>query len=134
MNIATLRVDGPETSLGILQHKLGLSVDVQWSAGEKRREGAIRDSSGFNATIADTEGMAELTDTLRAFLARCASEAVVFPWLGVTAEIDIGFSAGDCNRFFGGFRLAAADLRACAQCGLDLSVTAYPTSDDANGT
>ena len=134
MNLAILRVEGPEASLAQLKELLGLSSDMEWQAGERRRDGSIRESSGLNSTIADAETAERMTNAIREFLMRCEAAEVTFPWQGITAEVDVGFTVGDSTRFAGGFRLSPSDVRACAECGLGLSVAAYPTSDEANAT
>lgn len=134
MNLATLRVEGSDKSLGELKALLDLSPDVEWHAGERRRNGAIRDLSGFNFSIANAETADQMTNLLKSFLSRCAAAGVRFPWRGITGEVDIGFSVGDSVRFFGGFRLSAADIEAFAECGLALCATAYPTSDEGGAS
>jgi len=134
MNLATLRVEGPDKSLSQLKELLGLSSDTEWHAGERRRDGSVRDSSGFNTTIADAETSGDMATRLRNFLIRCAAAGVSFPWRGIKGEIDVGFDVGSSERFVGGFKLSPADIQACAECGLGLSATAYPTSDEADAT
>lgn len=134
MNIAILRVEGPAELLSELKKLLVLSTDVEWFAGEKKRDGSIRDLSGFNATIADSESMTSVVSQLRDFLAQCAATDVTFPWHGINGEVDIGFSVGDAYRFAGGFRMSPEDIQAFAKCGLGLVTTAYPTSDEVNAT
>jgi len=129
MNLATLRVEGPDESLGQLKELLGLYPDVEWRAGERRRNGSVRESSGFNATVADEETAGDMTARVHDFLNRCTRAQVSFPWRGIQGEIDVGFDVGSSERFAGGFRLSPTYIQAWAKCGLSLVTTAYPASD-----
>ncbi len=130
MNLATLRVEGPDESLCQLKKLLGLDPDVEWHAGERTRNGGIRESSGFNSTIADEKTAEDMTERVHDFLNRCTSAQVSFPWRGVNGGIDVGFDIGSSERFAGGFRLSPTCIQAWAKCGLSLITTAYPTSDE----
>src|SRR4029453_8285505 len=99
---------------------LAISVDAEWLAGDRRRDGSIRALSGFNLTIADAETMTEMMSHLRSFLTRCATAGVTFPWRGINGEVDIGFSVGDSHRFAGGFSLSPVDIQAYSASGLGL--------------
>jgi hypothetical protein len=49
-----------------------------------------------------------------------------------SAELSIGFTVGDSEQFVAGLEFSASELRAISECGISLSITAYPTSDEAN--
>jgi hypothetical protein len=132
MNLATLRVEGKDSALDALKKALSLECDSQWNKGDKRRNGGVHALSGFNATVADAGNPRELVSLIRAFLARCKEKGIVFPCLNVEAELAVGFTVGDSEQFVASVEFSPSDLLSCAECGISLSVTAYPTSDEAN--
>jgi len=134
MNLATLRVEGTDGALNILKEALSLECDTQWSKGDKRRNGSVHALSGFNATVADATNPRELVSLIRVFLARCKEKGIVFPSLNIEAELAVGFSVGDSEQFVAGVEFSPSELFSCAECGITLSVTAYPTSDEANAS
>ena len=134
MNLATLRVQGPDSSLEELKELLGLVIDAEWHAGDERRSGSVHEFSGFNATVADASTPKQMTELMRTFWARCIEKGVAFPWRGITAELAVGLAIGDSTQFVAGIELVPSDISLCAECGMTLSVTAYPTSDEANAT
>lgn len=132
MNLATLRVSGVDAALDTLKKTLSLEYDAQWNKGDIRRNGHKQESSGFNSTIADAENPVELLRLIRVFLAQCKEKSVVFSKLNLEAELDIGFSVGDSKQFFASVEFSPPELLSFAESGLSLSVSAYPTSDEAN--
>ena len=132
MNLATLRVEGADGTLKSLIKSMSFECDAQWKKGDKRRNGSEHASSGFNATVADARNPGELIILIRSFLAQCQEKNIVFPSLGLSAELAVGFTVGDSEQFAGGVEFAPPDLLLCAECGMTLSVTAYPTLDEAN--
>jgi hypothetical protein len=134
MNLAILRVKGSDFPLAELKRLLNLTSDTEWHAGDRIKNGGVHESSGFNATIADAETPRAMTELMRSFLVQCREAQVTFPWRGVTVAVEMGFSVGDSAQFIAFTELSPADIRLCGQCGIGLSVTAYPTSDDANAT
>jgi len=132
MNLATLRVSGTDAALDTLKKTLSLECDTQWSKGDISRNGRKQESSGFNSTIADAENPGELLRLIRIFLVQCKDKGIVFSKLNLEAELAIGFSVGDSKQFFAGVEFAPSELLSYVECGITLSVTAYPTSDEAN--
>jgi hypothetical protein len=132
MNVATLRVSGADRSLEQLKNMLQLDCDVEWRKGDRRRDGSIYASSGFNAGVADTDNSRKLVTHVRAFLNKCKEKSVVFSRLNLEAELDIGFTVGSSDQYVASVLFAPADLLLLAECGIELRVTAYPTSDEAN--
>ena len=132
MNLATLRVEGTDSALESLRETLSLECDTQWGKGDKRRNGSVHESSGFNATIADAGSPRELEGLIRSFLTRCRNKKIVFPSLDLSAELSVGLTVGDTHQFVAGVEFTSSDLLLCAETGITLSVIAYPTSDEAN--
>ena len=130
MNLVVLRMEGDQKALDALAQRLSLNVEQEWKAGERRRNGSAHMSSGLSATVADTPTPSELVSELRSFLARCKELGVSFS--GVRAELSVGITVGDSSQFVAHVALSNADLGMLAERGLTLSVSAYPTSDEAN--
>lgn len=132
MNLATLRVEGSDSALEALKNVFSLVRVTQWSKGDSRRNGSVFTTSGFNATVADTENPKELTRIICSFLMQCKEKGVVFPNLNLVAELAIGFTVGDSKQFVAGVEFSPSELLSFSECGISLNITAYPTSDEVN--
>ncbi len=106
MNVANLRVEGDDEALNALVDRLELEVD--------RRKPA------------------EMTREVRRFIEECKARHLSFSRPGISAEITVGVTVGDSTQYVAFVDLTASDLGAMGALGLNLSVTAYPTSDEAN--
>lgn len=134
MNLATLQVEGNAGALEFLKKAIVLDIDAEWAKGDKRRNGHVHESSGFNATVADARNSPELISQVRSFLAQCTETKIDFASMGLSAELAIGFTVGDSEQFVTGVIFSPSELRVYGERGLALSITAYPTSDEANAT
>jgi hypothetical protein len=132
MNLVTLNVKGPDDALFSLQQSLPIAIDSAWRKGDRRRSGALREASGFSAIIADAANPREIEERLGAFIAECVSRGIIFGDPGVEAQLSFGVTVGDSQQFVVSIDLPRALLSALAACGVSLSFTAYPTSDEAN--
>ena len=130
MNLVVLRMEGDQKLLDALVQRLALKPEQAWKAGDHRRNGSAHLSSGFSATVADASNGSELISQLRQFVARCKKLDVSFS--GVRAELSVGVTVGDSKQFVAHLALSNADLAMLAERGLTFSVSAYPTSDEAN--
>ena len=131
MNLTTLRVEGNVNELESVKSKLCLACDAQWHKGDIRRNGATYEYSGFSATIADTETPKELIILIVNFLAQCKENNIQFQDLNLSAVLSVGFTVGDSKQFVACIEFSPAELLACSECGISLSITAYPASDEA---
>jgi hypothetical protein len=132
MNIASLTVTGDCTSLDAIRQTLPEKPESEWVKGDARRNGRVYEDSGFDLTIADVETPGELVEKVRAYLAVCRVRGLTFAVPSISAELRVGFSVGDSRQFIGSVDFSLSDLRDFAELGIGLSVTAYPTSDEAN--
>lgn len=132
MNLATLRIEGEEPALEALAKALPLVHDSRWKKGDSRRNGTVHSCSGFVATVADAENPGQLVILVRAFLEECKKRGVVFSRFALSAELSLGFTVGDSVQFVAGVEFSPSDLQALSECDITLSITAYPTSDEAN--
>jgi hypothetical protein len=131
MNIATLRIEGEEPALSALTGTLPGHADAQWLKGERGRNGVVYALSGFSVTVAEVPSPRALVSEVRQFLTQCKARKIDFR-NGLTAELSIGFTVGGSRQFVASVDFSPADLASLAACGIALSVTAYPTSDEAN--
>jgi len=132
MNLATLRVEGADSSLEQLKNVLQLACDVEWRKGDRRRSGSVHALSGFNAGVAEAENPRMLISLVRSFLKKCKEKDVVLSRLNLKAELDVGIFVGSSEQYVASVLFTPADLLLCAECGINLRVTGYPTSDEAN--
>ena len=109
-----------------------LQITTSWKKGDALRNGKTHTSPGFSATIADVANPRELTREIQTFLKQCKERGVSFSRSGVSAELSLGVTVGDSQQFVAGVELSSSALSLLAESGLTLSLTAYPTSDDAN--
>jgi hypothetical protein len=133
MNIATLRVEGADEALENLRNQLGLDIDASWKRGEAKRHGH-HSLSGFNAKVADAENPGQMVEAVRKFMLTIKEQGVVFSASNLSAELFIGVTVGDSVQFIAFVELLPADILLLGSLGVALSVTAYPTSDEANDT
>jgi hypothetical protein len=132
MCLATLRVEGADSSLEQLKNELSLACDLEWRKGDRRRNNSLHTLSGFNANVGECENPQMLTSLIRSFLKKWKEKAVVLSRLNLKAELDIGFSVGSSEQYVASVLFTSDDLLLCAECGINLRVTAFPTSDEAN--
>ena len=132
MNLATLRVEGAEDSLESLKSAISLAIDAEWKKGDKRRNGVSHELSGFSATVADAKNPDELMQMVRAFLAQWKERSIVISSRALEIELSLGITVGDSEQFVAGIELSPSELVALGERGIALSITAYPTSDEAN--
>jgi hypothetical protein len=130
LNIATLRLTGPDASLDELIAKLNLSFSSRVRAGEPRRRGGVHADSGINASIADAENPSAMMKEVRAFIQGCLKHGPGLFMNAVDAELAVGISVGDSVQYVASVDLSPADIRDLAAAGLAFSVAAYPTSDE----
>ena len=132
MNTATLRALGSDSALDYLCNALDLSIIREWKKGETNRRGGVYEISGFNAdVVADAENPSSLLEEIRGFLNRCLSKRILFSSSDLSAQLDIGISVGSSQQFTASVVFSPEDLESFSKLGLELSVSAYPTSDDA---
>jgi hypothetical protein len=132
MNLATLRVRGSDDVLQALCTTLGLVPDSTWRKGDPKRRGGSFPTSGFSATIVDAKNPAGLVVAIRAFVARCQERNIVLSAPHFTAELSLGVTVGDSEQFVACVDFSASDLLSLGHLGVELSIAAYPTSDEAN--
>ena len=134
MNLATLRVEGTDEALQAMRDLLGIEPNQTWKKGEPKRRGGCFSHSGLSATIADEDAQnpVEMIGAIREFVSNCKERNFVFSAPSLSAEIAIGVTVGDSVQFVAFVDFSAADLLALGALGVDLSIAAYPTSDEAN--
>jgi hypothetical protein len=132
VNLASLRIEGEDELLASLVNDLGLAVDTQWKKGEPIRSGGTNSTSGFCATIGDASSPGKLLSQIREFVAKLEEFVDGKDRSGLAGEVAVGISVGDPEMYIGSFMLGASDLLRLGQVNLSLSVSAYPTSDEAN--
>lgn len=132
MNVSILVVEGDEEALDAFLSDLALVPESRWKKGEKWRRGIPHTRSGFSVTLADAATPRELIEITRGWLGRCRNGEAIFKKKGLLAELSLGFTVGDSKQFVAGIEFSAADLETMGACGISLSITAYPTSDEAN--
>ena len=132
MNLVTFSVTGTDEALLSIQQGLTLAIDSTWRKGDVRRSGAQWEVAGFSATIVDAVTPAELEKGLRDFLTQCGAHRVIFALPEIEANLSIGVTVGDSQQFIASIDLSPELLSAMAACGVSVSFTAYPTSDEAD--
>jgi protein involved in polysaccharide export with SLBB domain len=128
MNVAILNAEGHLPALQALSAALGLPPASTWKKGQPRRGGKVHAADGLQIEIADEKSPAELTRSIQRFIAKCRERGVSFNTVA-SAELSIGFTVGDSEQFVAGLEFSASELRAISECGISLSIMAYPTRD-----
>lgn len=132
MNVAILLVEGGDEALDVVLNGLALVPDSRWTLGEKRRSGRVHSRSGFSSTLADEQTPRELMEVVRSWLVRYGTDRPSFKDTGLKAELSVGFTVGESKQFVAGVEFSPAELGLMSALGISLTVTAYPTSDEAN--
>jgi hypothetical protein len=132
MNLADLRLSGNDESLDDVVEKLNLTVASRIKAGDPRRGGGVHLTSGLSISIADAASPGAMLKQIRAFLAMCQKAGPTQFTNGVEAELSIGVTVGDSIQYIASVDFSSTELLEIATLGLALSITAYPTSDEAN--
>jgi hypothetical protein len=132
MNLAILRVEGTDEALQSVCNLLGLEADSTWKKGEPKRRGGFYSISGLSATIADSQNPGEMVVAIREFVAECKARNFVFSGSDLSAELSVGVTVGDTEQFVACVDFSASDLLSLGALGVELSIAAYPTSDEAN--
>jgi len=132
MNLATLRLEGTDEALQMVCNTLGLVADSMYKQGEPKRRGGFHSSSGLSATIADAKNPGEMVAVIREFIVKCKSRNIVLAGQGLCTELAIGVTVGDSEQFVAFVDFSASDLLSLGSLGVELSIAAYPTSDEAN--
>jgi hypothetical protein len=131
MNLACLRVEGPEHLLEAIKSAAPATADSSWKAGEKKKRGGVHSLSGFSATVVEAPHPVALLKGIRTFIETCLTRQLRIPE-GVTAELAVGITVGDSEQFVASLDLSAQDMARLAKLNINFSFTAYPTSDEAN--
>ena len=131
MNTATLRALGSDAALDYLCNALDLSIIREWKKGETNRRGGVYEISGFNADVVDdAENPSSLVEEIREFLNSCLAKKILFSSSELSSQLDIGVSVGGSEQFTASVVFSPEDLESFSKLGLELSISAYPTSDD----
>jgi hypothetical protein len=132
VNIATLNAEGQLSALQALSAALGMPPSTTWTKGQPRRGGKVHTADGLQIMVADEKNTAELARSIQRFVAKCRERGISFKTETTSAQLSVGFTVGESQQFVAGLEFSAAELRAISECGISLSITAYPTSDEAN--
>ena len=68
---------------------------------------------------------------IREFIAECKARHFVFSGSGLSAELSLDVTVGDSEQFVAFVDFSASDLLSLGALGAELSIAAYPTSDEA---
>lgn len=132
MNVAILIVEGNDDDLDAIVDILPFPYDARWGKGELRQNGESYESSGVSVTVADEENPIALVRCILEFLKRCKAKGAIFSAHNLVAELSVGFTVGDSKQFVASVEFSSAELLMFAECGIAISITAYPTSDEVN--
>ena len=134
LNIAELRVTGPDSVLEALKKKLGLRIDAEWKKGEEKRFGGNHLASRFNANIAHEPSTKEMMDAVSIFIGNCGWASVTFKTEGISAEIDIGISVGIDEPIGPRVIFDQSTIIALGALGLGLEISTYPASNEGEAS
>ena len=133
LNVAELRVSGPDAEVEELKARVGLELDASWKKGESRLGGRLQESAGFNACVGECKSPGALMDAVRCFLARARGTGLSFEGSGLEAQLDLGIGVGTSDQFAAGLAVSIEDMQQLIELGLKLVVTAYPVSGESGG-
>ena len=131
MRVAVVRIAGTQFNPAEYARQSGFTPDIMWRSGETDLMGRIHRESGFSLTIADADSASELVRQIHDWVESHRSALEALSASGGTAVIDVGLTVGTPAQFTAGVVFASSDLRLLAEAGVELSVSAYPASEDA---
>jgi hypothetical protein len=129
MTTAVLRVSGPELDLDkCLKWIPHASLELSWRVGEKKRNGEIRTTSGFNLLLGDGKDSSKVVeDTMKAFRI-VASPLGQVVRSGASAEIDFALYI---QRFQDQSILLPPEFMILvAEHAVSVIISGYPCSDE----
>ena len=132
MLLAVLRCYSQNWNPDEFIQKMGFDTDAVWHKGEIGRRGKPHDDSGCNLTITDAQSLKELEDNIRTFVQEYSDELTRLRSTGVTLDLDIGVTVGDSKQFSVSVYISPDDMALFSKVGIGVTVSAYPTSDEAN--
>ena len=111
--------------------EFGLEPSRVWRKGDLGRRGRPRVESGFNLSIdRDDDDLPHALEDIRTFIKANRTALARLRAEGIRSTLDIGITVGADPHYTRSVSLAAADLAAIAAEGIDLEVSAYPSSGD----
>lgn len=132
MNIAMLYINGPDEGLDRLTQVLGLTETSRWKAGDPIRAGKTHENSGIEFELADLATPRDLIYAVRNFLHGWLAKGISLYAFNLKGELSIGVAVGDSKQFTAHLNFSVDDALLLGTLGVELSITAYPTSDEAN--
>ena len=134
MLLSVLWVASPKLDVDrLLAGQPGLRTDSVWHVGEPRGAHRTTTDNGFSLTLVDDEQektWAALVQRTLAELDRLRPLLEDIQKLGEVPEVDFGVSVGTREVFVRSCRFSADDLRRFVQLGVNVCVTAYPTTEE----
>ncbi len=130
MLIAVLRVWSPRFDVDpFLAAHPSIEPDTVWHLGEPRAVGRVRDSSGFNLSVpVEARNWGELLERSMTFLDGIRPVLIAARELGLVPQLDFGIDVGTEEAFIRSCTFSPEQLRALAEFGVEVCVSAYPTS------
>ena len=130
MRVAVVRIAGAQFDPAEYARQYGFTPDIMWRSGEPDLMGRIHRESGFNLTIADADSANQLVRQVHDWVETHRSALQALSVSGGTAVIDVGLTVGTPTQFIAGVVFGRSDLKLLAEAGVELSVSAYPSSED----
>jgi hypothetical protein len=129
MLIAVLRVGSPRFDVdAFLAAHPSIEPDSVWHVGEPRVIRRFRDTSGFNlSAAAEAPTWRELVERSPAFLEGIRPMLIAARELGLVPQLDFGIDVGTEKAFTRSCAFSPEHIRALAEFGVEVCVSAYPT-------
>ena len=133
MNLALLNIAASEAVLDILAEEFLSTPTTRHKVGQEYAFGRrVHKESGISVAISDANTSAQLIEEVEVFFGSMSPVAENNLPKATGRELSVGFSVGDTEQFVGSVSFSPELMAKLAKCGIVLSVTAYPTSDEAN--
>ena len=133
MNLALLNIAASEAVLDILAGEFLSTPTNRHKIGQEYALGRrVHKESGISVAISDAHTSAQLIEEVGAFFGSMSSVAENNLSKANSKELSVGFSVGDSEQFIGTASFSPELMAKLEKCGIVLSVSAYPTSDEAN--
>lgn len=107
-----------------------LRVSRRWRVGEPRKPTGASRNSGFQVELAESEDWEHLISTALGELDSLREVVAAARGLSANAVLDFAVSVGDEDHFTRTVTFSLPQLRKLVAAGIEISLTAYPTSSD----
>lgn len=132
MRSAIFRLSGADWDPAEAVLSLGCTPNTLWRKGERQRGGSTHTDSGCSFLVSRAAEAPELTSDVQQFFRTNGAVVAELTSRGLEAELDLGATVGSSKQSSTSVSFEPDDLKMFAELRIRLTLSAYPTSDEAS--